>query len=187
MEPAIRASLNALRSGGTDAQDAAYAQLMEATRGPVGWAYEAWEELLELLRHPSNRTRAIASQVLCNLAQSDPDGRMADDLPALLQVTRDERFVTARHCMQSLWKVGAAGERQRRALIRGLEQRFAECAAEKNFTLIRHDIAEALRKVYDATGDEAARDAALALIETEPDVKYRKKYAGVWRAPRTAK
>jgi len=38
-----------------------------------------------------------------------------------------------------------------------------------------------LRNVYDHVKDETIREKALALIETEDDLKYRKKYATVWR------
>ncbi len=163
------------------AQDEAYTYLMSATDQPVEWAYEAWEKLLAGLKDKDNRTRAIASQVLSNLAKSDPDQRMLKDFAALLAVTKDERFVTARHCLQSLWKVGVAGDEQRQVYLDGLAQRFEECASEKNCTLIRYDIEESLGKVYDVVHDDALRDKALALIESEPDAKYRKKYATLWR------
>ena len=104
------------------------------------------------------------------------------DVPALLAVTKDEKFVTARHCMQSLWKVGAAGESQRNVLIDGLTSRFQGCTAEKNCTLIRYDIIESLRKVYEAVPEETIRQRALELIATEEDLKYRKKYATLWKA-----
>ena len=55
------------------------------------------------------------------------------------------------------------------------------CVDEKNCTLIRYDTVVVLKRLFDATFDGAARELALALIETEPDAKYRKKYAGVWR------
>jgi len=48
------------------------------------------------------------------------------DLAALLNVTKEERFVTARHSLQSLWKVGVAGELQRKALLKGLAVNCAE-------------------------------------------------------------
>ena len=181
MDSAIRASLDAVRYGDKGAQNAAYTTLMQATESPVDWAYEAWDEVVAMLRHPDNKVRAIASQVLCNLAASDPDKCILGDLDALLEVTRDERFVTARHCLQSLWKVGIAGEEQRRAVAAGLAGRFAGCANEKNRTLIRFDIIQALRRIYDAGPDEEVKRTALALVETEPDAKYRKKYAGVWK------
>ena len=125
--------------------------------------------------------RSIASQILSNLAKSDPKQRILNDLPRLLQVTKDERFVTARHCLQALWKVGVSGESQRKALLKGLTGRFRECAAEKNCTLIRYDILVVLRRVYDVAGDEQIRDVAEKLIATEEDHKYRKKYMTVWR------
>ena len=48
--------------------------------------------------------------MLANLTKSDPEKRILKDFDALLSVTKDERFVTARHTMQSIWKV-ALGER----------------------------------------------------------------------------
>ena len=81
---------------------------------PVDWAYDLWNEVVENLSHKDNHNRAIAAQVLCNLAKSDPEGRILKDFDTLLAVTRDARFVTARHCLQALWKVGAAGKNSRR-------------------------------------------------------------------------
>jgi hypothetical protein len=63
----------------------------------------------------------------------------------------------------------------------GLEKRFRECVKEKNGTLIRYDIIVDLRNLYNAVKDEAIKEKALELIEIEKDLKYKKKYAGVWR------
>jgi hypothetical protein len=109
---------------------------------------------------------------------------MLRDVDALFAVTRDERFVTARHSLQAVWKVALAGEQHRELVVERLADRFHECVAEKNRTLIRFDIMGAMRKIYDAVGDEQMRERALALVETEEDAKYRKKYAGVWRSRR---
>jgi hypothetical protein len=38
--------------------------------------------------------------------------------------------------------------------------------------------------LYDAVHDEAIKTKSLALIETEQDPKYKKKYASPWRARR---
>jgi len=162
-------------------QNDAFFALIAATDKSVDWAYEVWDKLLESLTHKDNHVRAIAAQVLCNLAKSDPENRMLKDLDALIAVTKDERFVTARHTMQSLWKVGTAGAPQRARLLDGLERRFYECVAEKNCALIRFDILQSLRNVYDTTKDEAVRVKALALIEIEADPKYRKKCAALWK------
>jgi hypothetical protein len=51
----------------------------------------------------------------------------------------------------------------------------------KELHLIRYDIIQSLRRLYDAVKDEEVRAKALELIETEEDSKYRKKYASLWR------
>lgn len=66
-------------------------------------------------------------------------------------------------------------------VLDALEDRFKNCAAEKNCTLIRYDIIQGLRNLYDEVKDEEIREKALELIETEEDLKYRKKYARVWK------
>ena len=65
--------------------------------------------------------------------------------------------------------------------MEGLERRFKECLTEKNGTLIRYDIIQSLRNVYNAIKDENVKERALALIEMEEDPKYRKKYASLWK------
>ena len=181
MDPTTRKYLDQIHSEDMLLQGRAFQALLEATAKPVDWAYEAWDELRQTLTHKNNRQRSIAAQVLCNLAKSDPQNRMLKDFDALLAVTKDERFVTARHCLQSLWKVGAVGKKHQRRVVDGLAGRFAECVTEKNCTLIRYDIIQALRRLYDAVGDEKIRQKALELIETEEDLKYRKKCATLWR------
>ena len=181
MDKIIRAHLDNIRSEDGQVQNQAYSTLMEKTEKPVDWAYEAWDELVEGLTHKDNHVRAIAAQLLANLAKSDPKGRMFKDFDKLLNVTRDERFVTARHCMQSIWKVGLAGRKQSQLVMKGLEKRFHECVSEKNCTLIRYDILVALRNLYNTTSSSEIREKALELIELESDLKYKKKYATVWK------
>jgi len=181
MDTLTRTNLDNLRSRDKQVQNDAFFAVLEATNQPVDWAYDVWDQMVEGLTDKDNHVRAISAQVLCNLAKSDPDNRILKDFDALLNVTRDERFVTARHCMQALWKVGAAGKPQQQIYLDGLTRRFEECINEKNCTLIRYDIVQSMRNVYDQVQDEAIRERALTLIETEQDVKYRKKYASVWR------
>jgi hypothetical protein len=160
----------------------AFMALLTATDVSVDWAYEAWDELVQYLHHKDNHVRAIAAQLLANLAQSDPEQRMLRDFDALFAVTRDERFVTARHALQSIWRVGTAGKRQQERVVGALSDRFAGCSAEKNCTLVRYDIIVNMKRLYDAVKDEAIRQQARRLIETEQDLKYRRKYSRVWGA-----
>ncbi|WNG21225.1 hypothetical protein [Cystobacter fuscus] len=171
------------RLHGTDAESraASFMHLLELTQQPVEWAYEVWDELLTLLREGDNHQRAIGVQLLSGLARSDPQQRMLKDLDQLMAVTKDERFVTARHSLQSLWRVGTASPALQKKVVDRLSQRFRDCATEKNGTLIRYDILEVFRKIYDQVHDEHLKQHALALSETEEDPKYRKKYSGLWK------
>jgi len=186
MDEHMRTSLDNITSQDRTLQNQAFQDLMAASEPPAEWAYDAWDELVAGLSHKDNHVRAIAAQVLCNLAQSDPEDRMGRDFETLLNVTRDERFVTARHCLQSLWKLGLAGPDQQDRLLDGLERRYNECITEKNCTLIRYDIIQDLKNLYDASPDEIIRQKALAWIYLEVDPKYRKKYAGVWRTRKSS-
>jgi len=181
MDKHIRTHLDNMYSTDSQLQNAAFYALIAETNDPVSWAYEAWDELVKALTHHDNHVRAIAAQLLCNLAKSDPQKRMEKDFPALLNVTRDQRFVTARHTMQSLWKVGVAGEDQLAWYLESLRTRFNECVNEKNCTLIRYDIIQSLGNTYDAVKSEIIRETALRLIDAETDAKYRQKYAALWK------
>ena len=181
MNSTIRKHIDGIRSTNAKTQNAAFLALMRASEKRVEWAYEVWDDLVGMLTDRDNHVRAIGAQVLSNLAISDSEGRMLRDFDKLLDVTRDERFVTARHTFQAIWKVGLAGKKQRDVLLSGLEKRYKECARERNTTLIRYDINVSLGNLYDAAKDEEVKRKALAWNETEPDAKYRKKYATVWR------
>src|SRR5262245_61163337 len=100
MDKPIRTNLDNLWTENRDLQNKAFTYILKVTEEPVDWAYEAWDELLAELTNKDNHNRAIAAQVLCNLAKSDLKERMLKDFGKLLAVTKDERFVTARHCMQ---------------------------------------------------------------------------------------
>jgi hypothetical protein len=178
---AVEQAIRSLSSGGREGQGASFETLREATAGKVGWADRAWDTLMPLLQHKDNRVRSIAGQTLCNLARSASTGPVERDFDALMAATHDERFVTARHVLLALWKVGMAGPELRARLLNGYSERFRSSAEEKNGTLVRYDILCAMRSLYDETGDEAVKAAAMTLISIEQDDKYRKKYAGAWR------
>lgn len=181
MDKNTLAILEDLRSNDKEMRYHAFMNIIKITDHPVDWAYQVWDEMLANLKHKDNHVRAIAAQLLCNLAKSDPENRMLKDFDSLLAVTVDEKFVTARHTLQALWKIGLAGELQRKLLLEGLETRYHECISERNTTLIRFDIIQDLRNLYDEVEDEALRGKALELIELEDDPKYRKKYASLWK------
>lgn len=181
MDEIIRTNFENLRSPDAETRYQALVHMLKAAEEQVDWAYEIWDELVATLRDPDNHQRAIAAQLLCSLAKSDPQGRILKDFSAVLRVTRDDRFVTARHCLQAIWKIGVAGKPQQRLVVNGLASRYREASSEKNSTLIRFDVIEGFRRLYAATGEKRLRDMAMRLIDEETDAKYRKKYASLWR------
>jgi hypothetical protein len=181
MDKTIRSKMDVIFTDYGEAQFKAYDYLMKESEKPVNWAYEVWDELVDGLTHTDNHVSAICGQLLGNLGKSDPKGRMFKDFDKLLNVTKDEKFVTARHTLQNIWKVGLGGKKAQQLVVKGLEQRFIECVAEKNGTLIRYDIQVALRNLYDVTTSSEIKEKALELIELERDQKYKKKYATVWK------
>lgn len=181
MDASLKTHIENIHSADSQVKNDAYYALMAATEQPVDWAYEVWDGLVKDFKHADNHVRSIAAQLIANLAKSDPDRRILKDFDALLDITYDERFVTARHALQSLWKVGAAGDAQRKIYLEGIERRFNDCITEKNWTLIRSDIIQSLKDTYAAAPDDSIRDTALALIDSETDDKYKKKYMAVWK------
>jgi len=75
-----------------------------------------------------------------------------------------------------MWMVACVGDRHRKKVLVALQEWYFECVALKNCTLIRYDIIECLRKIYDEVVDAEIRLLAANLIEQEQDSKYQKKY-----------
>jgi len=182
MDAVMRKNVDNLSSDNGQARYDALEYVMAATNQPVDWAYEVWDGLVQQIKSPNLHQRAIATTLLCNLAKSDPKRRILKDLDAIAAVLHDTSFVTARHTLQAMWKIGAAGQPQQKAVLAKFAERFAECASDaKHCTLIRYDILVSMRQLYDQVKDETIRAQALALIATEPDAKYVKKYLTVWK------
>jgi len=182
MDLTTRHHFDNLHSKDAQLRYASFQYIMNLTKLPVDWAYDVWDDMLALTKTGDNHQRTIAVQVLSSLAKSDPDQRMLKDIGKLFAVTKDEKFVTARHSLQCLWKVAIVNKEFQKKVMDDLSKRFKECINEKNCTLIRYDISEVFRKIYDEVPDEKIKKTSLALIETEDDQKYRKKYLGLWKA-----
>lgn len=181
MDQAMELAFEQSKTGDKDERYQSYQTIIAATDQEVSWAYEVWDQLIEDLSHKDNHQRSRASQYLAGLAKSDPDKRILADFPKIWQVTYDEKFVTARHTLQALWKIGIAGSEQKDMLLTYLSDRFKVCENEKNYTLIRNDIIQNMRNLYDYFASEGIKDLALELIETVDDVKYQKKYLKIWK------
>lgn len=181
MDSLTRSFFENLEAKDKNLQYEAFQNILAATNTEVDWAYEVWDELREWLTGRDVHRRARAAQFLSSLAISDPEKRMLSDFSALWEVTKDPKFVTARHALQSIWRVGLAGPEQKQLVINLFDDRFQNGTSEKNYTLIRYDMIVGLKKLYDQLMDEQIKKTALDLIESEEDVKYRKKYMSAWK------
>jgi hypothetical protein len=181
MDRRVQSLFADFESGQREAAFGAIAALFEHTDRPVAWAYEVWDRLVSDLRHRDGHRRAFAAQMLARLAISDPDGRMLRDFPKVAAVMSDEKPVTARHTLQSLWRIGLAGEKQRSLVLKAIERRFRECGNEKGAAIIRTDALTALGKLFKATGDSTVDKTASALIESEPNEVTQRKQRAAWR------
>lgn len=154
-----------------------FEELMKIVKDPVDWTYSVWEQLIKALTYKDEHVRAQSAQFLCALAaKSDPEERVLEDFMKIWAVTYDEKSVTARHSLQSIWRIGLGGQVQRDLVVSHLAKRFHTCVDEKHPTLIRYDIIVSLKNLFDATGDTKLLNIAQDLIEKEQDAKYKKKY-----------
>lgn len=169
------------KSGNKEERYESYLTILEATDQKVDWAYEVWDQLVEDLTHADNHQRSRAAQYLASLAKSDPEERMLSDFSKIWKVTYDEKFVTARHSLQSIWKIGLAGKKQEEMVMNYMIDRFKNGTDEKNFTLIRSDIIQNMRNLYNHLENEEIKQTSLELIELVDDKKYKKKYLAIWK------
>ena len=150
--------------------------LLKVTDSKVDWVYEAWDHLVEKLDSENSFQRSIGIMLLCNLAKSDSDDRLKTILERLLSHTKDEKFITSRQCIQHIWKAAATTKPNRGKVLKHLEKRFVECAAEKHSNLLRQDIIQSMAALSKHEKDDGLIQKAQVLIASEPDAKNRKKY-----------
>lgn len=179
MNNKVRESIDNLASTDDKIRLAALQTILNITENQVDWVYEVWNELIDKLSHENSYQRSIAILVLCNLAKSDAENRMEEVLPGLLTHTRDEKFITSRQCIQNIWKVAAINPNAKRTILDHLEKQFAGCAAEKHYNLIRQDIIQSIRCLYDFEPDERLLALATKMTQLEKEEKFRKKYAAI--------
>lgn len=182
MDTKVQKHFNNLESQDKTEQYEAFQALLKEMEKEVPWAYEVWEDLVAGLSDSDNHKRSRYAQFLSRLAaNSDPDNKILKDFFPLWKVTKDKKFVTARHSLQSIWRIGLAGEKQKNLVVNHFVDRFKNGTDEKNYTLIRSDILVGMRDLYDVTNDETIKKLAQELIDVVEDSKYQKKYKKIWK------
>lgn len=153
--------------------------ILKITEDKVDWVYEVWDDLVCKLDHENSYQRSIAIMVLCNLAKSDSENRIEGILDRLLAHTRDDKFITSRQCIQNIWKVAAINNRTKTIVLDHLEKQYADCSEDKHYNLIRQDVIQSIRLLYDYEEDDSLLARAKEMIKMEKEDRYRKKYKAI--------
>lgn len=124
MDNLIKEHFGNIQSKDKDLRYNSFQFILDQTRGKVAWADEIWDLMTDLAKTGDNHQRTIAVQILSNLSKSVPTERILRDLPKLVEVTRDKKFVTARHSLQCLWKIGIINKPLEKSLTNELIHRF---------------------------------------------------------------
>ncbi len=181
MNKTVKESIDNLGSTDDKIRFDALQSILKLTDDKVDWVYEVWNDLVGKLDDKNSYQRSIAILVLCNLAKSDAENRIEECLDRMLAHTRDEKFITSRQCIQNIWKVAVVNSHARDMVLDHLKYQFAECAGEKHYNLIRLDIIQSIRLLYDHKKDSRLLTCAREMAKTENEEKYRKKYEALLR------
>ena len=179
MDKAVKESIDNLEATDNEIRFNALQTVLKLTEDEVDWVYDIWDKLVGKLNHENSYQRSIAIMLLCNLVKSDTENRLDASLELLLAHTKDEKFITSRQCIQNIWKVAAASKSRREKVVDHLEERFRECADEKHYNLIRQDVIQSMKFLYDQEKDDALLTRAQTLMMAEHEEKYRKKYRSI--------
>lgn len=179
MDNELMRRFNELSSKDDNIRMEALHTILHMTDEKVDWVYEVWEDLLQKLVDENSYQRSIAIMVLCNLAKSDGENRMSEVINRLLSHTRDEKFITSRQCLQNVWKVAVVNPALKDKVIVHLEEQYINCTGDKHYNLIRQDIIQSLKFIFDADGDEMLLAKLQKLLQLENDLKNRKKYGQI--------
>jgi len=76
--------------------------------------------MVAALSHKDNHVRANCGSGALQLGKERPGKANLHDFDALSRMTKDKRFVTARHTLQALWKIGTAGKQQQQVVVTAL-------------------------------------------------------------------
>jgi hypothetical protein len=155
---------------------AAFKSLLAETESKVSWFADRFAYLAAKLESDNSYQRSIGIMLLCNLAKSDTEGLLGKVLPDILSHMHDEKFITSRQCIQSVWKIAVAQPLLSGEVISALKKIFHASEGENHYSLIRRDILQSMQHINESTPDLSLEPDILALITSEQDAKYQKAY-----------
>jgi hypothetical protein len=170
---------NDLSSKEDDKRFNALTTIMEITESKVEWFDQKYEELIDKINDVNSYQRSIGLMVLCNLAKSDRHNKLSIHVEEIVKHIKDEKFITSRQCIQSIWKLAVINNENKAKIAKALSKRFIECEDENHANLIRLDIIGSLKKMNDEKNDVKIQNRIDELIGMEKNDKNRKQYLKV--------
>lgn len=162
-----------------------FKKLHEITDKKVKWIYDKWFLLVEKTSSSNSFQRSIGLTLLANLAKSDTENRFEKIMDEYLKHFEDEKFITARLCIQNIWKIAAANKNTRKRIIDELERSYSENVHLKTHAnLIKRDIICSLVQISIFTKDKKIMEMIESLIEEETDLKLKKVLRDIVKQPK---
>ena len=176
METNINILMEMLSLKDDTARYSAFQELLTITDSPVPWFDQYRSLLMEKLSDENSYQRSIGLMLLCNLAKNDTHHEYRQILDLLMPLINDEKFITERQYLQSIWKVAIVNEEYSKRIVPQLEKEFYDCLSKKHSNLLRQDIIESMIKILEKMPTQEIKDTIGKMIEDEQDEKSKKKY-----------
>jgi glycyl-tRNA synthetase beta subunit len=145
------------------------------TNNEVLWIYDKWPQLVEKLSSDNSFQRSIGALLLLNLVKSDKENKVYQIIDKLINVAEDEKFITARLCLQNLWKAAIKNPDLLKKVSEFLETTYYENVhLNSHANLIKQDAFLSLTEIYKKTGDAKVKTIIDNIFNTETDEKIKK-------------
>lgn len=116
--------------------------------------YKYWETFAEKLSNDNSYQRSLGLMLIAENIKWDKDGRFAKIFSKYLEHCDDEKFITARQCIQGLNKIISQTNQYRKEIIARLIGIDFEKRKDTQKYLLLLDTVEALGKLYQDEKDE---------------------------------
>lgn len=166
---------NLLNSKNDKERYEAFKNLLLITEKKVKWIYDKWFMLVEKLSSENSYQRTIGLLLLANLTISDDENKIMKILDEYLTHLEDEKFITARQCIQNIWRIAVKNAVLEKTVVKALEESyFNNTHLKTHANLIKQDIISSLICIYKKSKNSSLLIKINSLIDEENDIKLQK-------------
>lgn len=161
-----------LESKDNNARYEAFKKLFELTEQKVDWIYDYWQTLVDMLSSRNSFHRSIGLLLIANLTRSDSEDKFSDIADRYLTFLEDEKFITARLCLQNVWRIAVNKEAYRVIISDALKSAYSRnIHLKRNQNLIKQDVIFSLAKIAGFYKDEILSNEIEIIVKNETDKK----------------